>query len=343
MTTTEPGTGLDRSPAAVAAPPPHGLFRSIEDVNARIPFKLKVGIVWLVIGAVLVFGFSQGDFDVQWMRDHAWRIARGVWVTIVFSVVAITIAVILAVVGALGRLSKNSIAYGISGFYTSFFRGTPLIVQLFLWYLALPQIGDAFRPPINQYFILTAQVAGVIGIAFNYGAYMTEIFRAGIQAVPHGQSEAAEALGMTYRQKMRKVVLPQAMRIIIPPTGNEFIAMMKDTALIGLLGTTLFWADPFRVATLDGKADFRNLEALFVAALVYWGLTAVFSFFQRRLETRMSKGYVRGAQGPVGAKAGIRFLPGGGGGEGGGSAQVGIPVVDDEGLNPGPEVGRQGH
>jgi len=339
---TEPGAGVDRPSAAVPAPPPHGLARQVEDFNARIPFTLKVGLVWLAIAVLIVLGFSQGDFDVQWMRDHLWRITKGVWVTIFFSVIAITMAVILALVGALGRLSKNSIAYGVSGFYTSFFRGTPLIVQLFLWYLALPQIGAAFRPPINEYFIWTAQVAGVVGIAFNYGAYMTEIFRAGIQAVPHGQTEAAEALGMTYRQRMRKVVLPQAIRIIIPPTGNEFIAMMKDTALIGLLGTTLFWADPFRVAQLDGKSDFRNLEALIMAALVYWALTAVFSFFQRRLENRMSKGYVRGVQKPAGSKAGIRYMPGSaGGGPGGGGMMVEMPEPDDDG--PGPETGGQGH
>jgi polar amino acid transport system permease protein len=297
--TTESGAGSGRLPTMVPSPPPHGLARRLGDANARIPFKLKVGVVWILIGVALAGAFSQADFDAQWMRDHASDIAKGVWVTIVFSVIAIALAVLLALLGALGRLSKNSVAYGISGFYTSFFRGTPLIVQLFLWYLALPQLGKAFRPPIDQWFILTAQVAGVLGIAFNYGAYMTEIFRAGIQAVPHGQAEAAEALGMTYRRTMRRVILPQAMRIIIPPTGNEFIAMMKDTALIGLLGTTLFWADPFRVAQLQGKADFRNLEALIVAALVYWGLTAVFSYFQRRLETRMSKGYVRGGTGAV--------------------------------------------
>jgi polar amino acid transport system permease protein len=205
--------------------------------------------------------------------------------------------VILALLGALGRISKNPIAYGISGFYTSFFRGTPLIVQLFLWYLALPQLAAGLFPKdVADVFILSAGVAGVIGIAFNYGAYMTEIFRAGIEAVPHGQTEAAEALGMTYGQRMRRVVLPQAVRIVIPPTGNEFIAMMKDTALIGLLGTTIQWADPFRMAQLLGKADFRNLEALLIAALVYWVLTAIFSFFQRKLEARMSRGYVRTAK-----------------------------------------------
>ena len=167
-------------------------------------------------------------------------------------------------------------------------------MQLFLWYLALPQLAIGLLPePYAAWFIWPAQVAGVVGIAFNYGAYMTEIFRSGIEAVPHGQAEAADALGMSYGQRMRRVILPQAARIVIPPTGNEFIAMIKDTALIGLLGTTLLWADPFRMAQLTGKADFRNLEALIIAAIVYWGLTAIFSFFQRKLESRMSRGYVR--------------------------------------------------
>ncbi|RYE70889.1 MAG: amino acid ABC transporter permease, partial [Hyphomicrobiales bacterium] len=127
----------------------------------------------------------------------------------------------------------------------------------------------------------------------NYGAYMTEIFRAGIQAVAIGQGEAADALGMTHGQKMRKVILPQAFRVIIPPTGNEFIAMMKDTALISFLGVTIANAEIFRRAQLLGKADFRNLEAYIACALLYWGLTAIFSFFQRRLETRVARGYVR--------------------------------------------------
>jgi polar amino acid transport system permease protein len=261
-----------------------------------VPFRVKVALVWLVIFAFLAFAFLRSGFDMEWMFDKAPAIIRGVWVTILFSVIAITAATVLALLGALGRISRNPIAYGISGFYTSFFRGTPLIVQLFLWYLALPQLAIGLLPaPYASWFIWPAQVAGVVGIAFNYGAYMTEIFRSGIEAVPHGQAEAAEALGMSYSQRMRRVILPQAMRIVIPPTGNEFIAMIKDTALIGLLGTTIMWADPFRMAQLTGKADFRNLEALIVAALVYWGLTAIFSFFQRKLETRMSRGYVRTA------------------------------------------------
>jgi len=272
----------------------HGLAHSLEVASLRVPFRVKVALVWTVIAVLLAVAFTRSGFDVEWMIEKAPAIVKGAWVTVLFSVIAITGATLLALLGALGRVSRNPIAYGVSGFYTSFFRGTPLIVQLFLWYLALPQLAQGLLPQeYAQWFIWPAQVAGIVGIAFNYGAYMTEIFRSGIEAVPHGQSEAAEALGMSYRQRMRRVVLPQAARIVIPPTGNEFIAMIKDTALIGLLGTTLLWADPFRVAQLTGKADFRNLEALIVAALVYWGLTGIFSFFQRKLETRMSKGYVR--------------------------------------------------
>ncbi|MDH4177571.1 MAG: amino acid ABC transporter permease, partial [Thermoleophilia bacterium] len=183
------------------------------------------------------------------------------------------------------------------GFYTSFFRGTPLIVQMFLLYLALPQIGLALGPFWADLLTLNVLTAGVLALGLNYGAYMTEIFRAGIQSVGHGQAEAAEALGMTYGTKMRRVILPQALRVIIPPTGNEFIAMMKDTALVSFLGTTVAQMEIFRRAQLVGKADFRNLEALIIAALMYWALTTVFQFFQLRLERRLSKGYVRGTAG----------------------------------------------
>ena len=228
------------------------------------------------------------------MRENAGFIARGITWTMIIAVLAIALACVLALLGALGRLSRNAVAVGVTSFYTSFFRGTPLIVQLFLIYLALPQIGIALGDPWADILTLDVITAGVIALGLNYGAYMTEIFRAGIQSVGHGQSEAAEALGMTYFQKMRRVVLPQALRVIIPPSGNEFIAMMKDTALVSFLGTSIDQMEIFRRAQLLGRADFRNLEALLVAALMYWGLTTIFQYFQLRLERRLSKGYVRG-------------------------------------------------
>jgi polar amino acid transport system permease protein len=278
--------------------------------SAQIPFRVKLALVWVGIVFVLSLFFALAGFDTQFMRDRFGYIASGLPFTIAIAVGAILLAMVLALLGALGRLSSNPIAFGVSGFYTSFFRGTPLIVQLFLIYLALPQIGSNLGSRnLTELLTLTAFQAGILGLGLNYGAYMTEIFRAGIQSVGHGQSEAADALAMSYAQKMRRVVLPQAVRVIIPPTGNEFIAMMKDTALVSFLGVAAAQAELFRRAQLAGKASFRNLEAFLVAAALYWGLTTIFSFFQGRLERRLSRGYVRAAAAP-GRRRG-RLLPGG--------------------------------
>ncbi len=265
----------------------------LEQWSAGIPFKVKLGMVWGVIALIVAFLFSLADFDVQWMIDHLWFITQGLPWTIIICGLAIILAVTLALFGALGRLSNSAVAQGVSSFYTSFFRGTPLIVQMFLIFLALPQLAPPNLPGLRDSLTLTALQAGIIALGLNYGAYMTEIFRAGIQSVGHGQVEAAEALGMTYRQRMRRIVLPQAIRVIIPPTGNEFIAMLKDSALISLLGSVVAQMEIFRRAQLVGRADFRPLEAFVVAAALYWILTSVFQFFQTRLERRLSAGYVR--------------------------------------------------
>jgi polar amino acid transport system permease protein len=268
--------------------------------SARVPFRLKVAAVWAVMFALvgLLFYFSQ--FDTQWMRDNFTFILGGLRYTLTIALGGIVLAIVLALMGALARLSSNPVAYGVAGFYVSFFRGTPLIVQMYLLYLALPQVGrnlvDRFPSlgtNVEQRLILDAAVAGTLALGLNYGAYMTEIFRAGIQSVSQGQGEAADALGMRYRVKMRRVVLPQALRVIIPPTGNEFIAMMKDTALVSFLGVSAGTAEMFRRSQLVGKADFKNLEAYVLVAALYWALTALFTVLQRRLESRMATGYVR--------------------------------------------------
>ncbi len=270
--------------------------------SARIPFRLKVAAVWAVLFLGVGTLFYLADYDTDWMRENFTFILGGLRFTLLIALCGIVLAIILATLGSLARLSRNPIAYGVAGFYVSFFRGTPLIVQMFLIYLAMPQIGHnlVIRYPgigtnLEQALILEAATAGTIALGLNYGAYMTEIFRAGIQSVSHGQGEAADALGMTYATKMRRVILPQALRVIIPPTGNEFIAMMKDTALISFLGVTAASAEIFRRSQLVGKADFKNLEAYVLAAMFYWALTALFTLFQSRLEARMATGYVRDA------------------------------------------------
>ena len=310
LKTGETGAGAGRPPAPVDGRVP-GLRERLELGSARVPFRVKLAIVWIGIFTVLGIVFALADFDTEWMGDHSKFIFLGLPWTILISVLAIILAVIMALAGALGRLSKNPIAYGVAGFYTSFFRGTPLIVQLFLIFLALPVVAQAGPDWLHDRLTLSVLQAGVLGLGLNYGAYMTEIFRAGIQSVGHGQGEAAEALGMTYRQKMRRVVLPQALRVIIPPTGNEFIAMMKDSALLSLLGSVAGQMEVFRRAQLLGRRDFKPLEALVVAAGIYWALTTVFQYIQGRLERRMSRGYVRAA---AAKPKGFKFMSGGGAG-----------------------------
>lgn len=261
----------------------------------RLTFRFKVAIVWACIFSFMAVMFAALHYDVPFMRQWTPFILKGVPTTLLVSLLSIMLAIPLALVGSLGRLSKNPVAYGVSSFYVSFVRGTPLIIQIMFVYLALPQIGRNFRPPFSSWFILPAILAGVLALGVNYGAYMTEIFRAGIMSVSGGQREAAEALGMTYRQMMRRVVLPQAMRVIIPPTGNEFIAMLKDSALVNFIAVQeLFWH-----ANTPGTTYSRGFETLTVAAILYWMLTSVFSFFQAKLERRMAAGYERGTVAPV--------------------------------------------
>ncbi len=157
-------------------------------------------------------------------------------------------------------------------------RGTPLLVQIFFIYLALPQI----IPGVSE---VPAIALGIFALAFNYGAYMTETFRAGIQAVPRGQTEAAQALGMPARTRMRRIILPQAIRIITPAIANEFISMIKDSSLVSVIAVPeLLWR-----AQRVGQSNFRTLETLIIAAAIYWSLTIVLSIVQDRLEKRMAE------------------------------------------------------
>ncbi len=244
--------------------------------KAKKRFVLWVALVWVVIFALLILLFYQFNLDFKFMLKYLPFIMKGVGTTIYVSILSIISACILALFGALGRLSKNPIFYGVATFYISVVRGTPLIVQIFVIYLGLPQMG----------IVISAVPAGIIALGVNYGAYMTEIFRAGIQSIGRGQIEAAHSLGMTYGQMMKRVVLPQALRLTIPPTGNEFIAMLKDSSLVNFLGV---WELFFRAIKV-GRQNLRNMETLIIAGLFYRLVSIIFQYFQSRLETRMAKG-----------------------------------------------------
>ena len=239
-------------------------------------FTFKVILVWIGIFIALFYVLYRFNLDFRFMLKYTPFIFKGVGITVFVSICAIAFACILALIGSVSRLSRNSVLYGVSTFYVSVIRGTPLIVQVFVIYLGLPQLG----------IVLSAIPAGIIALSINYGAYMTEIFRGGIQAISRGQVEAAYSLGMTYTQMMKRVVLPQALRIIIPATGNEFIAMLKDSSLVAFLGV---WELFFRAQKV-GRQNFRNMETLLIAALFYWMVTILFQYFQGRLENKLAKG-----------------------------------------------------
>ncbi|MGE5249635.1 MAG: amino acid ABC transporter permease [Bacteroidota bacterium] len=248
-------------------------------------FRTNVGISWVVLLLVILFLFSGSDFlgiktiqlDQDFIRKNVGFIGGGLWETIRISVFSILLATLLALLAALGRLSTFPPIYAVSTFYVSLIRGTPLYLQIFVFFLALPQLG----------IVLPGIVAGVLALGLNYGAYMSEIFRAGIGSVSKGQREAAMALGMTQGKTMTRIVIPQALRFAIPPTGNEFIAMTKDSALVSATG---FVHEVMWRATKVGRAQFNSLEALIIAAVFYWGLTLILSYFQGRIEARLSRG-----------------------------------------------------
>lgn len=252
-------------------------------------FRANVALSWFVLMLILILAFSGQSLTIGGITFHGIKvdtgfiaknlsfIAGGLGETIRISLLSILLAMFLALLAALGRLSTFPPIYALSTFYVSLIRGTPLYLQIFFFFLALPQLG----------IILPGLIAGVLALGLNYGAYMSEIFRAGLSSVGKGQREAAIALGMTPSQTMRRVILPQALRFAIPPVGNEFIAMTKDSALVSATGFVheLMWR-----STKVGRAQFHNLEALIMAAIFYWVMTMLLSFLQSRLEVRLSKG-----------------------------------------------------
>ena len=259
----------------------------------RLIHTLKVTLVWILIVALIFFVLTLVDFDPAYMVENANFVLMGVWTTIGVSLASILIAAVLALLGALGRLSNNSIAQGIAGFYVSLFRGTPLLIQIYLIYLGLPQIGlpliSRGYTQLGNLFVLNAIQSGILALSLNYGAYMTEIFRAGIQSISFGQREAAEAIGMNGWQAMRRIILPQAVRVIIPDIGNQFIAMQKDSSLVSIMGV---WEITFR-ANRFARIDSNFMEMFILAALLYWILTIVSSWLEGRLEKRLSHAYER--------------------------------------------------
>ena len=235
--------------------------------------KVQILIVWFELFLLfLAFAYSF-DLKLSFIQSRiGLMISKGLFTTIHISAVSIVIATAIAIVGAIAKLSNNGFAYAIASFYTSLFRGLPLLLQVYLIYKGLPQLG----------FMVDAIPSGIAALSLCYGAYMTEIFRAGIQSIPKGQWEASRALGFKSGLILRKIILPQSIPIIVPPTGNQFIAMLKDSSLVSVLG---IWELMYLAKTL-GQRDFRHMEMLLTAAMIYWGLTIILEMIQARIERK---------------------------------------------------------
>lgn len=260
-----------------------------EEHKKKVNYRTKLLVSWIALMAVLALlfsgleinlGFIQINFiklNIAFIKEYTPFIFLGAFQTIMISVTSISLAMVLALLSALARISKNAPLEAISTFYISLIRGTPLYLQIIFFFLALPQMG----------IFLSGFYAGVAALSLNYGAYMSEIFRAGILSVSKGQHEAATALGMNTSQKMRYIILPQALRLAIPPIGNEYIAMLKDSSLVSVTGFVheILWR-----AQKVGRQKFKTLEALLIAALFYWMLTLLFTALQIRLEKRLGQG-----------------------------------------------------
>ena len=245
-----------------------------------MPFFVQIGVIWAELLVLILAFFYSFELSFPFIFSRlGFLVFQGAVTTIYISLLSIAIASVIAMAAALARLSSSAPAYAVATFYISFFRGTPLLLQVYLIYLGLPQLG----------LVLDALPSGVIALSLCYGAYMAEIFRAGIEGVGRGQREAAMALGLRGGLIMRKIVMPQAMRLIVPPTGNQFIAMLKDSSLVSVMGV---WELMFLARTL-GRAEFRHLEMLITAAIIYWIISIVFELVQARIEAYYGKGFQR--------------------------------------------------
>ncbi len=273
---------------------------NIRAVPVRRPGRWLAAAIVLVVSVALARSVAtNARFEWGVVGNYLFdpRILEGVRVTIELTVIAMAVGIVLGVVLAVMRLSPNPLVSGSSWVYIWFFRGTPVLVQLLFWYniaAVYPKLdlGIPFGPAFvhaDANTLITPFTAAILGLGLNEGAYMAEIVRAGIISVDEGQSDAAHSLGMTRLQTMRRIVLPQAMRVIIPPTGNETISMLKTSSLASVIVVTeLLYA-----SQLIYSVNFKTIQLLIVASIWYIVLTSILYVGQSYIE----RYYGRGARG----------------------------------------------
>jgi polar amino acid transport system permease protein len=281
--------------AADGASPP---ARTPPEAIRAIPVRhygryVSAGIV-IVLLLLVVKAFAEADLTWGSVGGFFFndQIMQGVANTLVVSVLSMLMGLVLGIVLAVMRMSKNPVTNSVAWGYIWFFRGTPVYVQLLLWFnlaLIFPvlNLGPIYKDEMTD--VMTPFMAALLGLGLNEAAYMAEICRAGLMAVDEGQTEAAHALGMSHGKTLSRIVIPQAMRVIVPPTGNEFINMLKTSSLV----YAVTYNELLRATSTIGSTSYAVMEMLFVASIWYLVMTSVFSVFQYYLERRFARGSSR--------------------------------------------------
>jgi polar amino acid transport system permease protein len=285
-------------PTAENTPPSAGTAAPIKAVPLRHPWRNIIAAVLIIYGVAAIYDASQRKafqwkIYIQYLFDQ--HISAAALITLELTVLSMALAIVLALILAVMRLSNNPVLKWIALGYIWVFRGTPVYVQLTLWGLLSViyptlMIGLPFVHPfieLGTNGALNFYELAVIGLGLNEAAYLAEIVRAGILSVDHGQSEASVALGMTWSQTMWRIVIPQSMRVIIPPTGNEFISMLKTTSLVTAVP---FIGDLYSVANGVAARIFAPVPLLIVASTWYLAMSSLLTVGQYFLEKRFARG-----------------------------------------------------
>ncbi len=237
----------------------------------RIPLPVREWLTRLVLLTVMLVLLLRMGLDVPFMLQWTGFLISLTPLVVLIAVAALALALPLAATLTLGRLSMSPVARGSAAMFVSIVRGTPLIIQLFFIFVALPQLASVGPDWFQKMLVLSPTLTAILAIGFFHAAYISELFRAGFLSVQPGQWEAASAIGMTASQAKRRIIWPQAMKFALRPTTNHFVMMLKDTALVGFLGVPIL----FQRAERIGSQNLKLFETVLIAAVIYWVLTAV--------------------------------------------------------------------
>lgn len=285
-------SGPDEQPPA--PPTPAAGPEAIKAIPVRHYGRYVAAVIAIAALVAIIYAFSQGKINWGAVPDYFFddRIVKGVGQTLLLTALSMVIGVVGGILLAVMRLSKNPVTSSIAWSYIWFFRGTPVLVQLFVWF----NLGLVFQyinlgPIYKDYWssFMTPLLTALLGLGLNEAAYMAEICRAGLLSVDEGQTEASHALGMSHGKTLRRVVIPQAMRVIVPPTGNEVINMLKTTSLVAAVQ----FYELFKYAQDIGQASGAPVEMYFLAAAWYLIMTSVLSIGQYYLERYYARGSSR--------------------------------------------------